>query len=72
MDAMAIDVELQFRVTSPANRTPARNEIIDVVSQRCAAEGIALAMPALSYLVLPKANEDEMKTTAIAALSRAL
>jgi hypothetical protein len=39
IDAMAIDVELQFRVTSPANRTPARNEIIDVVSQRCAAEG---------------------------------
>jgi small-conductance mechanosensitive channel len=72
IDDVAIDVELQFRVTSPANRTPARNEIIDVVSQRCAVHGIAFAMPAASYLILPKANHEETKTTAVVALSRTL
>jgi small-conductance mechanosensitive channel len=44
------DVELQFRVTAPAARTPARNEVIDTVHQRCATHGLSLAMPAQSYL----------------------
>ncbi|KAB0569361.1 mechanosensitive ion channel family protein [Brucella pituitosa] len=52
IDALAIDVELQFRVAGPAARTPARNEIIDVVHQHCTANGLSLAMPVLSY-VLP-------------------
>ena len=50
IDAIAIDVELQFRVTAPAARTPARNEVIDTVHQRCATHGLSLAMPAQSYL----------------------
>jgi small-conductance mechanosensitive channel len=71
IDAIAVDVELQFRVTSPANRTPARNEIIDVVSQHCEANGLSLAMPAGSYLVLPQHDgKERMATTA--ALPRAL
>jgi small-conductance mechanosensitive channel len=31
LDATALEIELQFRVTSPAQRTPARNEVLDLV-----------------------------------------
>jgi small-conductance mechanosensitive channel len=54
IDAVAIDVELQFRVTAPSARTPARNEVIDVVHQHCALHGLSLAMPAQGYLQLLK------------------
>ncbi len=50
IDATAIEAELQFRVTSPANRTPARNEVIDLVHRHCAENGLSLAMPPQSYL----------------------
>lgn len=72
IDAVAIDIELQFRVASPSNRTPARNEIIDVVSTHCAENGLSFAMPAQSYLVMPKRFADETNISAIAALPRAL
>jgi small-conductance mechanosensitive channel len=71
IDAIAVDVELQFRVTSPANRTPARNEIIDVVSQHCEANGLSLAMLAGSYLVLPQ-HDGKERMAITAALARAL
>ncbi len=32
IDAIAIEVELQFRVDSVAIRTPAKNEIVDLAS----------------------------------------
>ncbi|MFK0206536.1 mechanosensitive ion channel family protein [Agrobacterium sp. NPDC090283] len=54
IDAVAIDIELQFRVTAPAARTPARNEVIDVVHQHCAAHGLSFAMPVQSYLQLAR------------------
>jgi small-conductance mechanosensitive channel len=50
LDAIAIDVELQFRVPHPADRVPARNEVIDVVYEHCAANGLEFAPPAQSYL----------------------
>ncbi len=46
IDATAIEVELQFRVASIATGTAARNEIIDLVHDRCEASGLSLAEPA--------------------------
>lgn len=71
IDAIAVDVELQFRVTSPANRTPARNEVIDVVSRHCAENGLQFAMPAHAYLVVPAIDGDK-KANTVRPLSRAL
>lgn len=59
IDAIAIEAELQFRVTSPANRTPARNEVIDVVHQHCEANGLEFALPPQSYLYTPPAKADK-------------
>jgi hypothetical protein len=53
-----------------SNTGAQRNHRCRQSTLRCG--GIALAMPALSYLVLPKANDDKMNTTAITTLSRAL
>lgn len=50
IDAVAIEAELQFRVTSPAGRTPARNEVIDTIQQRFETNGLAFAPPAQSYV----------------------
>jgi len=58
IDAIAVDVELQFRVLGPADRTPARNEIIDVVSRHCGSHGLHFAMPAHTYLVVPNEMRD--------------
>ena len=54
IDAIAIDVELQFRVQAPSARTPARNEVIDVVHEHCGARGLSFALPAQAYLGLSK------------------
>jgi small-conductance mechanosensitive channel len=72
IDAIAIDVELLFRVTSPANRAPARNEIIDVVSQHCATHGLGFAMPAHAYLVASSQGDKIEESGSVRALSRAL
>lgn len=53
IDAIAIEVELQFRVTSVAMSTPAKNELIDLVHDQCKAGGLALAIPAASLAVMP-------------------
>ena len=50
IDALAIEVELQFRVASPSRRTPARNEVIDRLYRHCSANGLALALPPQSYV----------------------
>ncbi len=72
IDAIAIDVELQFRVTSPANRTPARNEIINIVSTHCAAHGLVIAMPAYAYLVVARQGDKTEEPGSVRALPRAL
>ncbi|SCW50261.1 Small-conductance mechanosensitive channel [Rhizobium mongolense subsp. loessense] len=53
VDAIAIEVELQFRVDSVAIRTPAKNEIVDLLHDQCRASGLSLAMPAESLAFLP-------------------
>jgi small-conductance mechanosensitive channel len=47
---MAIEVELQFCVASPASRMPAKNEVIDLVYRGCKTNGLSLAMPPESLL----------------------
>jgi small-conductance mechanosensitive channel len=65
LDAMAIEAELQFRVTSPANRTPARNEVIDTVFQHCAENGLVLAMPLQIYLPTASGKPSQMASPAV-------
>lgn len=55
IDAMAIEVELLFRVAAPVDRIPARNEIINLVHRHCEENGLSLAMPLQSYLAIPPA-----------------
>ncbi|QPF86098.1 mechanosensitive ion channel family protein [Bradyrhizobium genosp. L] len=59
IDAAAIEVELLFRVASPAGWTAARNEIIDLVYSKCSANGLALAAPAESLVLGPAAIDAE-------------
>ena len=56
IDAVAIEVELQFRVKSPAERTPARNEVIARVHGQCRQDGLSLALPSQAYLYAPPAE----------------
>lgn len=53
IDALAIEVELQFRVDSLAIGTAARNEIFDLLHDHCGASGLSLAMPAESLALIP-------------------
>ena len=53
LDATALEIELQFRVTSPAQRTPARNEVLDLVYRHCKAAGLLLATPPASVVTMP-------------------
>lgn len=46
IDAVAIEVELQFRVASVAMGISAKNEIIDLIHGRCETSGLSLAPPA--------------------------
>jgi small-conductance mechanosensitive channel len=45
VDATALEIELQFRVTSPSVRTKARNEVIDLFYRHCKSAGLLLATP---------------------------
>lgn len=45
IDACAIDIQLCFKVTSVAQRSAARNDVIDLVYRHCKANGLVLAMP---------------------------
>jgi len=51
LDAAALGVELQFRVASPAERTRARSEVLDLVYRHCKSAGLSLAMPPESVVV---------------------
>ncbi|MFK0166154.1 mechanosensitive ion channel family protein [Rhizobium sp. NPDC090279] len=59
IDAIAIEVELLFRVASAASRMAAQNEIIDLVYEHCRANSLALAMPAESLVCMPPTETDE-------------
>lgn len=67
IDASAVTAELQFRVTSPAQRGDARSEIIDLVYRHCRANGLQLAMPPESP-VFAASNAQREKEGASTAL----
>lgn len=50
IDAMAIEVELQFRVDSLAIGTSAKNEIVDLLHNQCRTSGLSLAIPVRSIV----------------------
>lgn len=56
IDAIAIEVELQFRVPSLAMGMSAKNEIIDLIHDQCEASRLSLAMPAESLVYVPTAQ----------------
>jgi small-conductance mechanosensitive channel len=45
LDATALELELNFRVANPAQRTKAKNEVLDLVYRHCKAAGLLLALP---------------------------
>jgi small-conductance mechanosensitive channel len=59
IDAAALEIELQFRVASPAQRIPARNEVLDLVYRHCKSAGLLLAMPAASAVVMRASPTEE-------------
>lgn len=59
IDAVAIDVELQFRVASLAMGTSAKNEIIDLIYNHCEAGGHSLALPTQSLVYVPATTRGE-------------
>jgi small-conductance mechanosensitive channel len=56
MDALAIDLELLFRVASVTIQTAARNELIDLVDEHCMARGLSFSMPGGTVLVTSPAR----------------
>lgn len=67
IDAAAIDIQLFFRVTSLAQRSAAKNEIIDLIYRHCIANGLVLASPAGSQ-ILRDGQISAPKTSALTLL----
>ncbi|WP_442582198.1 cyclic nucleotide-binding domain-containing protein [Mesorhizobium sp. ASY16-5R] len=59
LDAMAIELELIFRVASIGQRVAARNEIFDLVYRHSKSTGLLLAMPAVSSVSLTDLPTEE-------------
>jgi small-conductance mechanosensitive channel len=59
LDAVALEIELLFRVTNPSLRTQARNEVIDLFYRQCKSAGLLLAMPpsAIAFINEPPTKE---------------
>lgn len=51
IDAAAIDIQLFFKVTSLAQRSAARNDVIDLVYRHCNANGLVLARPVGTHII---------------------
>jgi small-conductance mechanosensitive channel len=56
IDALSIDVELQFRVAGPSTRTIARNEVIQAVQALVLSERLRLSSSAQSLLLVGHAD----------------
>ncbi|CAN7334148.1 mechanosensitive ion channel family protein [Bosea sp. LjRoot237] len=69
IDAIAIEVELQFRVASVAMATAAKNEIIDLIHNQCQASGLSLAVPAASLVFMPATTNGQYSALSVAARS---
>lgn len=52
LDATALEIALLFQVTSPSQRIPARNEVLDLVYRHCKSAGLLLAMPPESAVAM--------------------
>ncbi|MDQ0560141.1 small-conductance mechanosensitive channel [Rhizobium mesoamericanum] len=63
IDAVAIEAELQFRVAGPAARTPAKNEVIDLVHSHCRDGGFFLAPPQSALYALPDASNVKLRSS---------
>ncbi|GAA3107303.1 mechanosensitive ion channel family protein [Rhizobium viscosum] len=73
IDAIAIEVELQFRVATLAMGISARNELIELIHDQCGANRLSLAMPAESLVYVATATSGESSTpSAESRSSRAL
>ena len=59
IDAIALEVELQFRVDSLAIGTSAKNEIVDLLYDQCRVSGLSLALPAESLVFEPASTGSE-------------
>jgi small-conductance mechanosensitive channel/CRP-like cAMP-binding protein len=59
LDAVALAVELQFRVASPAERSRARSEVLDLVYRHCKSAGLLLAMPPESVVAMTDLPTDK-------------
>jgi small-conductance mechanosensitive channel/CRP-like cAMP-binding protein len=59
LDALALEVDLQFAVASLSKRTRARNEVLDLVYRHCKSAGLLLAMPPESGVVMTNLPTDE-------------
>lgn len=57
IDAVALEIELQFRVENPMSRMAAKNEIIRLVYAHCRMHHISLALPAASVICTLPASE---------------
>jgi small-conductance mechanosensitive channel len=70
IDAVAIEVELQFRVASVSVGRSAKNEMFDLLHERCTASTLSLAMPAASLVFVPSTGNEGPAPNAAACLSR--
>ena len=70
LDAVAIEVELQFWVATPAQTVPARNEVFDLVYRHAKSMGLAFAAPltSVSYLAHMPADETAAPMTPLELL----
>jgi len=59
LDAVALTVELQFRVASPADRSRARNEVLDLFYRHCKSAGLLLAVPPESVVAMTDLPTEE-------------
>ncbi|WP_026617314.1 mechanosensitive ion channel family protein [Ensifer aridi] len=55
LDAIAVEIELQYRVSRPSDRNAARNELIDLVHRQCTAMDLSLAPPTTATVVIENA-----------------
>ena len=69
VDATALEIELQFRVTSSSVRIRARNEVIDLFYRHCKSAGLLLAAPpAATALMTALPTEGMAKPPEVAPL----
>lgn len=65
IDAIAIEVELRFRVASLAIGISAKNEIFDLVHDHCEASGLSLALPVQSLVYVPATTRIEASAASV-------